>query len=209
MKKNLIIIFAKYPSEGKVKTRLAAFLGAKYAVKLYKSFTEAVVKGAKDTKEHIRIEYAPKGKEKAFKEWLGENLVFRKQDGEDIGKKMYNAFVSAFNDGFLKVILIGTDIPEINSNLLKKAFYALRKNDAVIGPAEDGGYYLIGFNKGRLLKEAFIGIPWSSKEVFKKTLAAFKKRNYSVGTVEKKTDIDTFEDLQKIRKRKTLNIVSF
>ena len=200
--KNLIIIFAKYPEPGKVKTRLAKALGEKRSVELYKNFIRLAVSSAKKTKQDVRIYFLPANKLRAFKKLLGEKLVFRGQSGNGLGERMYNALSDSFADGYSKAALIGTDIPEIDSCLLNRGFKELGKHDAVIGPANDGGYYLIGFNKVSLIKEIFKNIPWSTAEVFRKTLEIFKKNKISSGILPAKTDIDTIKDLRTLFPKK-------
>jgi glycosyltransferase A (GT-A) superfamily protein (DUF2064 family) len=108
---------------------------------------------------------------------------------------MKNAFIGAFNAGYDKVLLIGCDIPGISAGLLIKAFRKLDKHDALIGPAKDGGYYMIGFKKKEFLPEVFKGIKWSTPSVFANTMKVFKTNGYRVGFSPELSDIDTAEDI--------------
>ncbi len=198
--KNLVIIFAKYPDYGKVKTRLARQIGQICSTILYKNLVENTVKEALKTGMEVRIEYTPKERSENFKLWLGRNLHFKEQEGKDLGIRIFNAFRATFKNGYMKAVLIGTDIPGLKSTDLKKALHLLSNRDAVIGPAADGGYYLIGFKKDKVSKEVFRNIPWSTKDVFKKTLPVFKKLGYSFEVLETKNDIDTVSDLKILTK---------
>ncbi len=196
-RQNSILLFIKYPVPGKVKTRLTPFLTNQQATDLYKNMAEQTLKTLKDAKSNFTICYDPSTPLKLYREWLGEKLKFQPQRGCDLGTKMKNAFTDGFKRDFSRILLIGSDIPGVTPVLLKRAFKNLEKNDAVLGPAEDGGYYLIGFNKNKFLPEVFESIPWSTSAVLKDTLRVLMKRDYKVRLAPKLTDIDRAEDIVK------------
>jgi len=116
------------------------------------------------------------------------------QKGASLGEKMQNSFEKGFNDGFEKIILIGSDLPDLSAEIIEQGFDALENNDVVFGPAEDGGYYLVGMKK--LQKFIFEEKPWSEPNLLKTTLEELGKQDTSFSLLETLNDIDTFEDLK-------------
>jgi hypothetical protein len=116
------------------------------------------------------------------------------QFGEDIGKRMQNAFCAEFKKGYTSIVLIGTDCPGLDAENVTKAFELLKSNELVLGPALDGGYYLIGLSAPQ--EELFKGIEWSTSSVFEKTMEIAEIAQLSVGILPTKQDIDTFDDLK-------------
>jgi rSAM/selenodomain-associated transferase 1 len=133
------------------------------------------------------------GDEQRLQEWLGTNLTYRQQSQGDIGSRMANAFQQAFQAGMESVVLIGIDCPDLDAELLGKAFQLLHQHDLVLGPAADGGYYLIGLK--RLFPELFSGIAWSTAAVFPKTVEIAQNLALGVAYLPQLRDIDRPEDL--------------
>jgi hypothetical protein len=191
--KNCIIIFTKYPEAGKVKTRLAECIGVKRTLKLYSSYVKKTLHTAKKTGSDIIVAYYPsKDKLKVIK-WLGAGYGYFLQKGTDLGARMRNAFLEAFKEGYDNAVIIGCDIPELNDAILKEAFSALLLNKAVIGPAYDGGYYLIGFNIKIFLGKVFSSVDWGTENVLEQTLDKLAAKDFV--SLKKLHDIDTIEDL--------------
>jgi rSAM/selenodomain-associated transferase 1 len=115
------------------------------------------------------------------------------QNGIDLGERMLNAFKEGFDAGYKKIVLIGSDLPDIDAKHIIKGLDALESNEVVFGPAEDGGYYLIGLQK--LIPEIFLNKPWSQPHLLKNTLQELQQLNVSVATLDTLNDIDTYEDL--------------
>ena len=115
------------------------------------------------------------------------------QKGEDLGERMLNAFKNGFEAGYKKIVLIGSDLPEINPDYIKKGIETLDNNEVVFGPAEDGGYYLVGMSN--LIEDIFLNKPWSQPSLLKGTLQELHNLNISVGILGTLNDIDTYEDL--------------
>jgi len=185
---NLILIFTRYPTPGKTKTRLIPALGAEKAAILQKQMTEFVIKEVKKVHCPFIICYTG-ATEKEMKKWLGENLYYLEQRGENLGERLTRAFHYGFKLGYKKIVAIGIDCIELRANILQKAFDLLDKTDCVIGPADDGGYYLIGTKKYQ--PELFEDIDWGTEKVFKQTVNKIK--NYKL--LPKLKDIDYPEDI--------------
>jgi rSAM/selenodomain-associated transferase 1 len=118
------------------------------------------------------------------------------QIGENLGYRMQNAFLNNFNIGFKKVIIIGTDTPDLSLEFLKTALDSLNSHDAVVGPSGDGGYYLIGFKNNTFLPQIFNNIKWSTNTVFDSTMKIFSAYSYNVNILPEWQDIDTITDLK-------------
>jgi len=195
--KRAVIIFARYPAPGKVKTRLAKTLGDKFATAFYKTcadhtFSE-VNKSCEQIGANVHLFCSEESEIRMVEKWIGYDFNFDFQKGNDLGLKMANAFTHVFNSGYKKVIIIGTDAPDINSGLIEDAFARLENFDAVIGPSDDGGYYLLGLASNN--PDLFEHIEWSTDVVFEKTLDKLKGKGMSYYLLKELTDIDTEEDL--------------
>ncbi|HVN95777.1 MAG TPA: TIGR04282 family arsenosugar biosynthesis glycosyltransferase [Syntrophorhabdaceae bacterium] len=193
--KRCVIVFVKAPKEGMVKSRLAAFLGEKTARALYRCFVEDIIATLNRGAHPVIIYFSPARALAEIKSWLGVKRRYVPQTGDDLGQRMRNAFLEMFSTGIDSVILVGSDIPDITKELLEEAFDSLDDHDVVIGPAHDGGYYLIGFNRGFFLPDVFEEIEWSTPHVFAETTRRLIKRGLRVRVLDRKRDIDTVDDL--------------
>lgn len=187
----LLIIFYRNPEPGAVKTRLAATIGDQNALRVYielcrhtRSITQAV------RMDKIVFYSTQVGQEDMWPDRIYQKAV---QDGADLGQRMNNAFLQGFVDGYDSICIIGTDCYELTSSTINKAFIALRSHDAVIGPAEDGGYYMLGLRKPH--PELFLNKKWSTNTVFKQTLEDFQSRGISYFTLPLLRDVDVEADL--------------
>lgn len=205
MKSNrLIIVFVKNLKLGKVKTRLAKDIGDAEALFIYDRLVEIT---------QVTTEKLDMDKHIYFSDFVTNDLWSTDyktiQHGKDLGERMKNAFEGGFNMGYTQVVLIGSDLPDISKEIIANAFKHLDKNDAVFGPAEDGGYYLIGLTK--TLDFIFENKPWSQPNLLDITLAQLNERGISAPLLNTLNDIDTFEDLKKSKlydeylKQKKLN----
>ena len=186
----LLLIFTRNPELGRVKTRLAADMGKEAALDIYLALLEHTASiSAKINAE--KIVYYSEGIQK---EDLWTESVFRKnlQQGQNLGERMENAFRAGFEEGFGKVLIIGSDLYDLSEEDLEKAFLALDTSDYVLGPAQDGGYYCFGMTK--MTSQVFKNKTWSTKSVLAETLKDLK--NETVTLLQEKNDIDTAEDLQ-------------
>ncbi|MGY8913716.1 MAG: TIGR04282 family arsenosugar biosynthesis glycosyltransferase [Flavobacteriales bacterium] len=190
--KNLLLIFTRNPELGKCKTRLAAKVGDHTALEIYTfllDHTHNITKGVSATKE---VHYS----EKIWENDIWENTHYYKktQQGKDLGDRMLNAFHDGFEAGYKNIIIIGSDMYDLSSEDLNNAFEQLNKSDFVIGPAEDGGYYLLGMSK--ITASLFKNKAWGTPTVLKDTLNDLK--NESVRLLKIKNDVDLYEDIQYI-----------
>jgi len=197
--KNLLGFFAKYPEPGKVKTRLAEHIGFEKAAFFCRRISEYVLKRtAPSDSTYLRIVfYTPDEMRKEFAEWLPCEIL-QAQKGPDIGERMDNALKEMFDRGAEKAIVVGADIPGLNREIIDNAFEKLDCADIVLGPALDGGYYLIGMKSPH--PEVFRNITWSTGEVLNETLFRIKKAGLSYSTVVTLFDVDGPEDLLKTEK---------
>lgn len=194
--KECLILFTRYPEPGKTKTRLIPALGAEGAATLQRQMTEQKLAEVNQIQAFyplsVEVHFAG-GNEQLMQEWLGSSLVYRRQSEGDIGDRMASAFQLSFAAGMNAVVVIGTDCPDLNAPLMAEAFQLLRQHDLVLGPALDGGYYLIGLR--RLIPELFTGIPWSTAEVLQQTITIAKRLGLTVAKLPLLSDIDRPEDL--------------
>ncbi|NQY06003.1 MAG: glycosyltransferase [Flavobacteriaceae bacterium] len=190
MSKNLILIFTRNPELGKCKTRLAKTIGNENALTVYKILLEHTRQIVTDLDCDKAVYYSVKVREQD--DW--SNLVFSKhqQIGNDLGIRMKNAFQNSFDSGYSKVLIIGSDLYDLNPAHIIKAFEQLNSHDLVIGPAEDGGYYLLGMKE--VHATIFHNKEWGTETVCQQTLEDLK--NKSVYLLEELNDIDVFEDIK-------------
>jgi rSAM/selenodomain-associated transferase 1 len=197
--KKLFGLLVKYPEAGKVKTRLARDIGIHEAAAAYKRIAEDVLrKTLPSGGEYERIIcYSPSYLKERFEVWLpGERLI--SQRGEDLGAVMNNALKSLFNIGASEAVIAGADVPELNEAIIEQAFREIEQADIVIGPAADGGYYLIGMKACR--PGIFRDISWSTDRVFKETVSVIEKLGLTYRTTVTLSDVDRVEDLLSINR---------
>jgi hypothetical protein len=191
-----LIIFTRYPEPGTTKTRLIGALGAGGAAGLHRQMTEMAVGVARELKNMtgiaIEIQFAG-GDDSKMRQWLGNDIEYAAQIGLDLGERMDNAFQSGFDQGYDRIVIVGSDCPELTSDILKEAFQALNHHPVVLGPAADGGYYLIGLKQR--LSNVFQGIPWGTTNVLETTRNAISCLNVSFAQLKLLSDVDTPEDL--------------
>ena len=191
MGQELLMIFVKNPVQGKVKTRLAKTMGVEKAFQIYMELLEHTHKVTKDLSVDKVVLYS----DEIMIGDIWENGNFQKmvQEGSDLGKRMLNAFKNGFQRSYKKVVIIGSDCFDITSEIIMEAFDSIPKNNFVIGPTHDGGYYLIGMTA--LHVNLFKNKKWSSDEVLHDTLIDIRNMNGSYKLLTELTDIDTEEDL--------------
>jgi len=189
MAKDLLIIMAKAPILGRVKTRLAQAIGVQKALDVYIELLKHTINTANKIEE----------KKVIFWDTISVDLPKitiknRLQANGTIGDKMHHAFMSYFEKKYDRVVLIGSDCYDLEAKHLRTAFDMLKEFDAVIGPAKDGGYYLIGFQQKSYHQDVFKQIDWSTASVFSKTLQRFDEKKYHYFTLEECNDLDLHED---------------
>ncbi len=190
-----ILVFLKYPEAGRVKTRLSVDIGDLHSVGIYRCFVLDLLSTIKRLERDLVLCIAPDSSIDRFNEWLGSNYAYVFQQGDDLGQRMKNSFDDIFSKGYERAVLIGSDIPDLPLDIIHEAFGALSERDSVIGPAEDGGYYLIGFRRDAIVGEVFEGIRWSAHTVFNETVSILKRLGVSLHTLPEWYDVDTLGDL--------------
>ncbi len=184
-----LIIMTKYPEPGKTKTRLIPALGAIGAAQVQRQLGDHTIAQVREFNPEIR--YAG-GSKALMQQWLGD-FNFVPQGAGDLGDRMSQAFAEGFQSGCDRMVMIGTDCPAIDSTLIQQAFTELLNYDLVLGPASDGGYYLIGLRSH--YHQLFKGIRWSTESVLAETLKIATQIKLSSQLLTMLSDIDRPEDL--------------
>ena len=190
---SLLVIFTKNPEQGLVKTRLASSIGDEKALEIYEKLrqhTALIAEKVAVNRTVFYSHYLP-----STDIFVAENFSFQLQVGNDLGERMLHAIKSGFDKGFRRVVLIGTDCYELSAAIMDSAFAVLKHADAVVGPASDGGFYLIGLTKP--IDELFLGREWSTKEVLSGTIEVLQRLALPYELLPELSDIDTFDDLKK------------
>jgi rSAM/selenodomain-associated transferase 1 len=187
--KNLLLVFTRNPELGKCKTRLAATVGDESALEIYKFLLNHTAKLTQDVNAAKQVWYS----EEIWKDDIWDNSLFDKklQQGNDLGDRMANAFQEGFSSKFERIIIIGSDMFDLNTSDIDTAFEILKTKDFVIGPAEDGGYYLLGMNTFN--SKIFQNKTWGTETVLADTLNDLKNENIQL--LETRNDIDHYEDI--------------
>jgi rSAM/selenodomain-associated transferase 1 len=197
-----VLLFVKYPEKGKVKTRLASKIGDDAALAVYQELVSSMLDELNKCRYPRRIYFTPMNAKDNMGDWIGTESTYVAQSGSDVGERMKNAFLEVFETGVERALLIGSDVPDITVKILDEAMDSLERNDVVIGPAMDGGYYLVGFNARSLTPEIFDNIMWSTSTVYEKTLEILRGNGQRVHCLQELRDIDTLDDLEEyLRKR--------
>lgn len=191
--KNLLLIFTRNPELGKGKRRLAATVGDQVALAIYRFLLEHTV----TITQHLYAEKEVYYSEEIWMDDLWDNATYGKQlqQGADLGERMANAFLKGFERQFEKIIVIGSDMHDLSQKNLEEAFTALEKNDFVVGPAEDGGYYLLGMKKFK--SQLFENKDWGTATVLKDTLGDLTDEHIAV--LDEKNDVDHYEDIKDVK----------
>ena len=193
-----IILFLKSFRAGHVKTRLAGRLGDRGALEIYTAMVADLLAKLEPLRDRVvpYFDRFPDSNDQppAVSSLLSRGLL-KVQRGEDLGQRMGSAFEEVFAAGAERAVLIGSDIPQIDAELLEGYFSALRRFPMVLGPAADGGYYLIGFQRERFDAAVFQGIEWSTERVLQQTLNKARSLGLPCRLGAELRDIDTIEDL--------------
>ena len=190
MSKNLLLIFTRNPELGKVKTRLAKTIGAEKALAIYKFLLAHTKKVTEKIACDKAVYYSVKVREDDL--WNGEIYQKKQQLGEDLGIRMQNAFQNAFANGYEKVLIVGSDLIDLSEEIIENGFLQLASNDVVIGPAEDGGYYLLGMKS--VHPNVFKNKNWGTSSVREETLNDLKDKK--VHLLNELNDADVLDDIK-------------
>lgn len=195
--KSTIIIMAKVPRAGKVKTRLQPFLSPAQCVSLSEAFLEDAINKAQSRTNDLIIAFSPSSERDYFTKFENKKFTLVAQKGENLGGKMFNAFQFAFEHDSDAVVIIGTDSPTFPPEFIDSAFEKLKNTDAVLGETTDGGFYLIGLLT--LRKEIFADVEWSSARTFEQITENIINANLKLSFLPIWYDVDFPEDLVKLR----------
>jgi rSAM/selenodomain-associated transferase 1 len=216
----LLVVFVKLPEPGRVKTRLAATIGAGPAAAVYRELVDLTLKAVSTwlaalppsdrmaASRQVWIYFDPPDQESAVRSWLSRwfdrwhqhgsswGRIVPQADG-DLGKRLQHVFHQGFEMGFSKIAAIGTDCPALDAALLEAAFESLHRTEMVVGPAADGGYYLIGLTREE--PSVFAGIPWSAPDTLAATREAARRGGVRLLELPPLADIDTEADWRRWR----------
>ncbi len=191
--KNLLLIFTRNPELGKVKSRLATDVGNETALDIYKFLLNHTKKVTQSLNVDKQVWYS----ENVTAHDIWDNSIYTKYEqvqSDDLGTRMLHAFEQGFKDGYSNIIVIGSDLHDLSTKDLDNAFKLLQNNQAVIGPATDGGFYLLGLSF--LIPELFIHKDWGTNTVLNDSL--INLRNYTFETLEARNDVDYLSDIKSI-----------
>jgi uncharacterized protein len=203
MVEQALIIFARLPREGEVKTRLGRSLGMDVAANIYREFAEhAFSLGGQlaAAGKRVYLFFDPLASKEEIGRWTGHAFVHLPQEGITLGERMQNAFDETFRRGSTCSVIIGTDVPELDVTTILQAYDLLIAQEIVVGPSTDGGYYLLGMNAPT--KDLFRGVTYSTDTVCMQTLARAGELRLSVALLDALADIDTKEDYELYLQRK-------
>jgi len=190
-----VIVMVKYPRAGAVKTRLGRQIGMENAAKLYREFVRTLLDTCRSTRFDTVISCHPDHPVSEYRKWLGTGFQYMVQKGPDLGQKMRDAFEQGFTSGYDRVVLTGSDLPHLPGATIEAAAQKTGMCDVVIGPALDGGYYLVAMTPDRFFPDMFDEIPWSTPDVLGMTLEKIAAARRKPGLLAVMRDIDTLADL--------------
>ncbi|MCC3144362.1 TIGR04282 family arsenosugar biosynthesis glycosyltransferase [Halanaerobium sp. Z-7514] len=200
--KAAFVIMSRAPIAGKTKTRLQSHLSPKECAELHKAFLKDIINKFSNIKKKysqldLYLSITPPESENLFKELLNEDFKIITQKGKDLGRKMYNSLLDAYQLSNSPVIITGSDLPSLPISIITESFAGLKERDLVIGPSLDGGYYLLGMKKPHAF--LFEQQKWGNKSVLEKTLKAASKYDLKSHFLPEWYDVDTFNELLILR----------
>ena len=200
MRQEQLVVFVKAPRIGTVKTRLAKSIGAAAALNAYRCLVETLL-GNLESLPEVELRFSPDDAFSEIQPWLRDGWRIQPQGNGDLGGRLQRALGENFSVGAKRVVIIGSDCPSVNVSDVRAAWSALASHDAVLGPARDGGYWLIGLNASQPL--LFENIPWSTDAVLRETLARAKSTGLRVHHLRELSDVDTEADWKEFLRQRT------
>ena len=190
-----VLVFVRAPVAGRVKTRLAAEIGDAAALRVYRRLAEHAVSAALAVAPPaaVRVHYTPTDAGPAVRAWLGDGPEYLPQAEGELGARLHQAFAEGFAAGFGRIVVVGSDLPELTAERIGRALAVLETEPAVLGPARDGGYWLLGLRE--MAAGAFDGMPWSTGRLLDATLARLRASGVEPALLETLADVDTADDL--------------
>ena len=186
-----LVVFVRAPRPGAVKTRLAETLGATAACDAYRVLVETLLNELSEV-ANLELRFTPDDASAEIKPWLRKSWQMRPQGQGSLGRRLQTAFAETLSRGAQRVAIIGSDCPSVTSRDIEAAWSALETNDVVIGPARDGGYWLIGLCQPQ--PTLFDGIAWSTETVLRETLQRAEAVGLRVKFLRELSDVDTEAD---------------
>jgi len=209
-----VVLLTRFPRIGEVKTRIAEKLGDDYARDLHDRLARHTLRrllalqACGEAHIEVRTDAAFHG---AVRDWLGKGPGIRYQGEGDLGEKIANAFAGNFSARTSKVVVVGSDCPELESRHLREALTALDTHDVVLGPATDGGYYLVGLTRtagSAALRPLFADMPWGTSDVLVQTIHAAENTGLTVAVLAELADVDRPEDVEAAERHLAADIVT-
>lgn len=200
-----VLLFVRAPELGRIKTRLGKKMDAAAVCRLYQCFVQDIIETLTAGGHDMIVFFTPPHRGAAVQAWLGDTLSYQAQAGKNLGDRMRHAFADVFAGGVDQAVLIGSDLPDLDNRIIETSFEYLKQKDAVIGPAEDGGYYLIGLRKNAFDNDLFSGIDWGTGSVFRQTMGKIHDACLSCHVLPYWQDIDTPDDLVAFYRRGKAN----
>lgn len=196
--KAALVLMSRAPIPGKTKTRLQSHLKPDECAELHRAFLKDISNKLENIKKQYQtldlfLSYTPEGSENLFDDLIGDNFNLILQKGKDLGARMYNSISEAYSKTDEPVIVTGSDLPSLPAEIITEAVAALKEKDLVIGPAVDGGYYLIGMQTPHPF--LFASNEWGSDLVLIKTLKLAAEHNLQIHFLPEWYDVDTFNEL--------------
>ncbi|MEZ7196901.1 TIGR04282 family arsenosugar biosynthesis glycosyltransferase [Pseudodesulfovibrio karagichevae] len=195
--RDCLLFFVRHPEPGRVKTRLAGPASPELAAQFYAAMAEGLLDrlaGAIDA--DLLVCFTPPSREAAVRAWLGEDRLFLAQHGADLGERMANGFAEAFAIGYDRVVLTGSDIPGLTPAIVRWGLDALTPERAALGPAEDGGYYLVGFHRDGYVPALFDEAGWGGSGVYGRAVERLRGAGRAVAELDRLADLDTVGGLR-------------
>lgn len=197
MRDSVLLILVKYPDAGAVKTRLGSPFSPEDAARLARAMAEDLIETHQKADDYdVIVCFAPPERCNDVRSWLGEDVVLARQEGEDLGERQHNALKSAFEAGYRKAAVMGSDVPLVTVGDVNEAFGLLEYADTAIGPSEDGGYYLLGARGA--CEILFEGISWGGRNVLRETKNRIEKAGLDFRLAASHYDIDSSEDAERL-----------
>lgn len=192
-----LLILARHPRIGAVRSRLARTLGEDVATEFHRLSAERLFLELERLPVPVQryLFYSGNDDEAALRQWTGENFQFELQQGLDRGERLRHAFTATFERRYRKAVIVGTDVPDLTAGLIDEALHLLDSYDAVIGPDHNGGYYLLGLKA--MHEELFHDVPWGTSRVYGHTLRRIKSLGLSLAFLPVLVDVDTEADLRR------------
>ncbi|HEX7241227.1 MAG TPA: TIGR04282 family arsenosugar biosynthesis glycosyltransferase [Longimicrobiaceae bacterium] len=188
-----LLVFVRAPEAGRVKTRLAAQVGDDAALRVYVRLAEHALAEARASGADVRVHYTPADAGEAVRSWLGPAADYLPQAEGGLGERLRRAFEEAFTAGYGRVVVVGSDLPGLSAGALRRAMGLLDAHGAVLGPAADGGYWLLGLRAP--VEGVFEEIPWSTGEVLARTVERLRAAGIEPAMLETLADVDEAADL--------------